>query len=112
MSRSKKKIAEKDKCYYLRNRDKIIGKNRQYNLKQKYGLTLDDYNNLFEKQEGRCAICGKHQVEIARHLDIDHDHNTGSIRGLLCPKCNAGLGYFESWYQKHIQQVTEYLVRH
>lgn len=57
-----------------------------------YGMTPDDYNKMFEAQEGRCAICGVSQVELKRRLAIDHDHISGKIRGLLCERCNLMLG--------------------
>ena len=60
---------------------------------EKYGITEDDYNNLFVKQNGKCAICGKHQSEIEIALLIDHCHKTGKVRGLLCSSCNFGIGH-------------------
>lgn len=58
-------------------------------LKAVYGITLDDYNKLFEKQNGRCAICSKTQE---RTLHVDHCHSSGRVRGLLCQKCNMAIG--------------------
>ena len=58
-----------------------------------YGLTVADYEALVEKQGGRCACCGA--TEPGRgHVRwcVDHDHKTGQIRGLLCHRCNAGIG--------------------
>jgi hypothetical protein len=52
-------------------------------------LTLIEYNKLIEKQNGKCAICGK-----ITKLGVDHNHITGKIRGLLCPTCNSALGLF------------------
>jgi hypothetical protein len=57
-----------------------------------FRLTLEDYNRAFAEQEGRCAICGAHQSEIKVSLHVDHDHETGKIRGLLCGSCNRMLG--------------------
>lgn len=62
---------------------------------KKYGITPEAYNELFNKQEGFCAICGVHQSELPYTLCIDHDHITGLVRGLLCHKCNTGIGRFE-----------------
>lgn len=50
------------------------------------------YNILFAVQEGRCKICNKHQSEFKRKLAVDHDHKTNEVRGLLCNKCNTGIG--------------------
>ena len=49
---------------------------------------------MFESQNGKCKICGIHQDVLSKKLVIDHDHNTSIIRGLLCDKCNRGLGHF------------------
>ncbi len=55
---------------------------------------MDEYNKLFELQQGRCGICGKHQTEFDKALAIDHDHETNNVRGLLCMMCNTALGKF------------------
>lgn len=59
-----------------------------------YGIGIDEYNRLFEKQGGCCAICGKHQSKIDKSLCVDHNHINEEIRGLLCPHCNWALGFF------------------
>jgi hypothetical protein len=61
-------------------------------LKRNYGITIDDYNEMFQEQGGRCAICGKHQSEFKNRLYVDHNHSTGTVRGLLCQKCNTAIG--------------------
>lgn len=70
---------------------------REITLK-KYGLTLDGYVALWQAQDGHCAICGREETTIhagtPRMLAVDHDEATGEIRGLLCFRCNAGLGLF------------------
>lgn len=71
---------------------KYISQYLIYALK-KYGVTPEDYNLMFIKQKGCCAICGKHQNELKRKLSIDHNHSTGVIRGLLCNNCNLMLGF-------------------
>jgi hypothetical protein len=58
-----------------------------------YGITWDDYLALLVKQKGTCAICGD-PPSSSRRLVVDHDHKTGSVRALLCHRCNAGLGQF------------------
>lgn len=61
-----------------------------------YNITLEDYDTLFQLQGGVCAICGKPETSAkVSNLAVDHNHINGSIRGLLCNKCNRGLGYFE-----------------
>jgi len=59
----------------------------------KYDLTEEEYVSLGTLQQGRCAICGNLPVE-GEKLMVDHDHETGEVRGLLCRKCNTGLGFF------------------
>lgn len=68
---------------------------RKNNL-AKYGITPEDYDILFEQQGGVCAACGqpethKNQYGVCR-LAVDHDHETGEVRGLLCGRCNRALG--------------------
>ncbi len=69
-------------------------KKKDQHLKYLYGISLEDYNDLFQKQSGRCAICKSHQSKLKRALVVDHNHDTGEIRGLLCDKCNLTLGQF------------------
>lgn len=57
-------------------------------------LHEDDYEFLFISQNGKCAICGTHQDTMERRLSVDHNHETGEVRGLLCSSCNLGLGAF------------------
>ena len=109
---NKQFVLLKQKLYRDTNKIKMVSKSRKQNLKYNYGLSTEDYNLLFMNQNGRCAICDKHQSELQRNLHVDHNHITGEIRGLLCPTCNTGLGRFETWYQEHQQQVTDYLSGH
>lgn len=67
---------------------------RRYKLKSKYGLSPEDYDKLFIKQNGSCKICEKHQDSFKKKLCVDHDHKSGRVRGLLCDKCNLAIGHF------------------
>lgn len=73
--------------------------NRKFDLKKSYGITIEEYNKMFIFQNGCCAICNIHITEInsgrKKHLCVDHDHITGKIRGLLCDKCNRGIGLLQ-----------------
>jgi len=70
-------------------------KNKSYKYVERYGITVNDYNEMFEKQQGCCAICNTHQSALKRSLAIDHCHKTDKVRGLLCTSCNVGLGHFK-----------------
>lgn len=76
-----------------KNPDKVQQKNRKRKMGY-YGLSFDDFDILMEKQNNCCAICKKTCI-TGRALAIDHDHNTSVVRGLLCNKCNQGLGFFD-----------------
>lgn len=79
-----------------RNRPFSKEEERRIALLEKYDLTPEAYAALDQAQNFRCRICGRHKSET-RHgvLDVDHDHDTKRIRGLLCNNCNQGLGQFK-----------------
>lgn len=60
---------------------------------RKYNLTLERYNELLAAQDNKCAICGFNKQIGDRNLGVDHDHETGRVRGLLCHSCNVGIGH-------------------
>jgi len=71
---------------------------RNSNLKAHFNMRVKDYDKMLEKQNGVCAICGKQETMTRnrrlKNLAVDHDHETGEVRALLCGHCNAGLGSF------------------
>ena len=67
---------------------------RKYQLKRKYGITIGEFEKLLEEQSFRCAICRTDDWGRHNKPHIDHDHKTGRVRGLLCSRCNMGLGMF------------------
>lgn len=69
--------------------DREVWRDRYY--RTKYGITLEQYNEMLVKQSNVCAVCG---LECSRKLAVDHCHSTGKVRGLLCVKCNRGIGNF------------------
>jgi hypothetical protein len=106
------------KDWQKRNREKHLAYRREWNkknvdrfwgyrLKQLYGISVEEYKALFEKQEGRCAICGK---KPKGRLHVDHDHKTGKVRGLLCPVCNLRIGTLETFglVEKSIAYLEKY----
>lgn len=62
-------------------------------LKREYGMTLEEYDRLLEEQGGACAICGTTDAAPHDYLSVDHCHDSGIVRGLLCSACNKGIGH-------------------
>lgn len=67
---------------------------RDKKITYKFGLRESEFDLMLDKQGGGCWICGVKQEKTNKSLCIDHDHKTGDIRGILCSKCNTGLGMF------------------
>lgn len=65
----------------------------ELNIRRQYGITLEDFDNLLKFQNNRCAICQENFGSARRSINIDHDHKTDKVRGLLCSGCNTGLGH-------------------
>jgi len=85
-----------------RERERIYNKNnpdkkRNKHLKYKYGITLEEYNSILDKQGGACKLCSltDHTHGRGNVLYVDHCHTTGKVRGILCHNCNSGLGHFK-----------------
>lgn len=81
-----------DKSYYAKNRDYYLSKFRERKYKTTYGISIEEYDKIYEEQGGGCKICGRHQDTIKKRLHVDHDHKTGKVRGLLCNQCNVMIG--------------------
>jgi hypothetical protein len=77
-------------------------------LWQKYRVTPAWYDAKLEEQGHCCAICGKHQSECRRAFAVDHSHTTGAVRGLLCTRCNTGLGLVEKFLAKVLGYLASY----
>lgn len=91
VSRARTRAQQKE--YY--ERSKNSDRRRDYELRRTCGITLALYNEMLEKQGGRCAICGCDPTKNGQRLAVDHCHEQGHIRGLLCTRCNLGIGYFD-----------------
>lgn len=103
----------KKKRYAKKYREEHKEEDFEWRIKRNFGLSKDDWNILFSKQSGCCAICGKHQKDLRRKLGIDHNHSTGQIRGLLCNPCNAAIGSLRAdsgieLLQKAIEYIKDY----
>ena len=80
-------------AWQIKNKERAEYNRANSRLKREFGITLDDYNKMFEQQDGCCAICGTHQSELPRALAVDHCHTTLINRGLLCMPCNLMIGH-------------------
>ena len=94
-------------CGPCRNKD-----NHRYQMR-KQDCSVPQYRKLFDKQKGKCAICGavnghRSKYGVACRLAVDHDHDTGDIRGLLCNVCNRGLGYLRDSVD-NLKRAVDYL---
>lgn len=102
---------KKSKDRYYANREDILfdlkGTHRERHLQQKYGISEQEYDKLLTKQNGVCAICER-KCTKQKNLCVDHDHETGKVRGLLCDNCNVGLGRFKDSL-KLLLKAAEYL---
>lgn len=87
-------MKDKNKVFSIADNLANPAKRKNKHLK-KYGITIEDYHEMFKKQEGRCRICKKHQSEEKVALSVDHCHTTGKVRGLLCMGCNTAIGSFK-----------------
>ena len=101
---------EKVKAKNDRNYERFAVSRRNSQLKKLYGITHADYEALLESQGGVCAICGADSPRrVGReNLSVDHCHDTGKVRGILCEPCNIGLGRFDD-DPKLLRSALEYL---
>lgn len=131
--KNKERIKMKQLEYDKANPEKLKIRQKRWNLKnpeiikynnyigklKKYGLTPQEYDGLYNKQDGKCKICGIHQSELKFRLSIDHKHVEGyeimsaedkkmNIRGLLCSNCNSMLGHCKDNIQI-LQNGIQYL---
>lgn len=96
LTSKKWEVDNKNKRYANKRKHELANplKTKARKYKYEYGITLEDYANLLAAQKDCCAICKKHKSEFKIAMHTDHDHKTGKIRGILCQKCNRGLGFF------------------
>ena len=86
-----------------------LPKSRTFTLLAKYGITEEAYEALAQTQNYKCKICGLHKDDTRYGvLDVDHDHATNLIRGLLCSACNKGLAFFRD-DQVRLLKAIQYL---
>lgn len=85
------------------------GRHREHSVKSLYGLSAEAYHALLTAQKSVCAICQRPPMGRGE-LHVDHDHTTGVVRGLLCQKCNQGLGQLDDSPER-LRQALAYLAR-
>lgn len=83
---------QKTRKWAEENKERIKELYWSKHLRYKFKMTVTEYNEMLNKQKGICKIC---KLACIKKLSIDHCHKTGKVRGLLCFKCNMGLGYFQ-----------------
>ena len=110
------KDPERDKAIKQKYREANKDKRTNYELVKKYGITLEEYNQMSAAQNNVCDICKepetrRHQNGTLCRLAVDHDHFTGKVRGLLCWRCNSAMGSFEE-RNVPILNIEEYLEKH
>ena len=86
------KAGEGQRRWKTKHPEKYKEVTRRGNLKRYNGMTIEDYDELYQKQKGCCPICKKHSTELGKVFHVDHNHITGKVRGLLCNRCNVALG--------------------
>lgn len=78
-------------------------------LRQKYGISLADYNRMLDEQAGHCPICG--DFLVLTHPHVDHDHETGEVRAILCGLCNQAIGMLRE-SPRTAENLAKYLREH
>jgi len=93
----------------LANRNKNWGSAKQYRLKYRHGITLEQYEAMLTAQDHKCAICLRYPADNLKNpWHVDHDHSTGKVRGILCHSCNTALGNFKD-DPEILRKALEYL---
>ena len=83
---------KKSRAYYWKHREERLRHCRKHHYAKKYGISILDLERMLQSQQGICPICND---KIGENYALDHDHQTGRIRAILCSNCNTGLGFFK-----------------
>lgn len=84
-------VRNTSKAWWEKNKNRI----KDLTLRRDYGISLEEYEVFLSNQKGVCAICKNPSTEGKGRLDVDHNHSTGRVRGLLCNSCNRGIGFLK-----------------
>lgn len=107
----KEEILLKSKARYRKNRSKVLKQTRAAFLAREYGITDEERTAMYAEQLGLCALCDRPLPDITdREIHIDHNHETGWVRGLLHRACNVGIGMFEEDVNL-LRKAVKYLER-
>ena len=85
--------------------------NKRRSMLAKYGLVPEEWQEMWDRQEGKCASCGDPLKTGTGGCAVDHDHITGRVRELLCTPCNIGLGLYRDSPER-LEQAAQYLLKH
>jgi len=99
------KVKRQIRANRRKERDPLV--QRRAELKRLYGITLEDYVEMFDNQNGVCAICFQ-ECKTKNSLSVDHDHITGKVRGLLCNACNRAIGMLGD-NAENLRRAADYL---
>ena len=117
------KLTEREKASIVtrlwrkNNKERHDTRHKDYNLKKTYGISLEQYNAMLTAQNSVCAVCGEastitHKSDGRLHsLCVDHDHETGAVRALLCARCNTLLELIEQ-NPRRLAALEKYLEQH
>lgn len=107
--RNPERVTEARKIYYNATGRELT---RCSKLKNRYGVTSEEFDSMFEKQSGLCKICKKPETMVRKgevlSLVVDHNHVTGYVRGLLCHRCNTAIGFLRE-SPEVIRKAASYL---
>ena len=92
-------------------REETSRKMWERSIRIKFGISPETYIEMLDKQNSRCAICGRHQEELPKRMAVDHNHDTGKVRGLLCGNCNTGIGNLRDSIDM-LRKAIDYLEKH
>lgn len=106
--KNKDKAAKYMREWYGKNKTKA----RDSHLKKLYKMPYGEFDKMLDAQNGKCAICNREDPKSGNgRLCVDHCHDTGAVRELLCSHCNSGLGYFEN-NMESLESAIKYLKKH
>lgn len=100
-----------NKKYQEEHRAEVNARRRRNQLKAEFGITRDQYEALKTEQGDKCACCGTSEPGGVGEWHVDHNHQTKAVRGLLCSKCNIGIGLFGDSIGR-LEKAVDYLKKH